>query len=280
MNASRSARNPSSPPFCTEANRPLARSFAAMEWLACARRSASAPPSATRRRREATPLRICSSRSCCAGLADGGRKAPRSATTRVRVSCQPLTTRTRSQMATARRGRLLPIMQDGHDGAVAAALEHLDALQPGARARQRNRVDVGAQLRLARRELQLPCLARAGELYAVVALELRAVAGQGGAHACHQRAQRGLLAQGDRSLLALGPVDQAERLAINGQELVERRLDVLRQAMRPFVRQASVELERAREQPEVAGLDEPNAARRYRGHLAHQRLEIPALRRA
>src|SRR5262245_34045730 len=188
MNASRSARRPSASPFCTEAKRPLARSSAAIAWLALAKRSSPAPPSAMSTMREATPLLICSSRSSCIGVADGGRKAPRSATTRVRASCAALSARSSSHRATASRGRSLPIVQDPHHRAVAACLDDLDAPQAGLGAREGDGLDVALDLGVARRKAQRPAAARAGEMELVVALELRKIAGERRAHALDQRA--------------------------------------------------------------------------------------------
>src|ERR671914_78685 len=241
MNASRSARNPSAPPFCTEARSPLERSSAAMEPLAAASRASGAPPMAMRMMRDATPLLICSSSSCWVGVAEGGRNALRSATTRVRASCQTLSARMTSQMATARRGRLLPVMHDRHHRAVAGGLDNLDLLEMRRRARQRNRVDDAPHPRIARHEAQVPRFARAGKLDPVVALELGKIAG-------------------------------------DAEELVERRLHVLRQPVGPLVGKAALELERPREEGDMPGLHEAALARRDLRHLLHERGEVPSLR--
>ena len=121
-----------------------------------------------------------------------------------------------ARCATASRGRLLPIMQDGHHRAVAAALEHLDALQPGARARERDRLDVSAQLRLARREPQLPRAARAGELRRDSGARAAARSPASVARTLSTSARSAGCSRSETdALLALRPVDQAERLAVD-----------------------------------------------------------------
>src|SRR5688572_7572021 len=263
MNASRSARSASLSPFCTEAKSPLERSSAAIERLAAASRASDAPPSAMRMRRDATPLLICSSRSCWVGVAEGGRNAPRSATMRVRASCQTLSAMMTSQRATASRGRSLLVMQDRHYRAVAGGLYDLDLLQARTGAGEGDAVDAAPDLRTARREPQAPGFARPGKFDAVMALELGKIAGERRAHTGHQRADRGLLAQRNETLLALRLVDERSSFAVDAEELIERRLHVLRQAVRPLIAQASLQFERTGKERDMPRLDEAALARRY-----------------
>jgi hypothetical protein len=65
---------------------------------------------------------------------------------------------------------------------------------------------------------------------------------------------------------------------VDAEELVDRRLNVLRQPVRPFIAQRSLELDRARQQRDMARLDEAGLPRGNLRHRLHQRRQVPGLR--
>src|SRR6185369_17363054 len=117
-------------------------------------------------------------------------------------------------------------------------------------------LDHGGEFRLARRKAEGPGVRPPVELYAVVALKRRAVAGQRGAHALDQRRDRTGGGEGEGALLLERAVVDRHAVAVDDGALFVRREDVLFQAVGPRVYQAALQHQRRVEHRAVPGLGE------------------------